>query len=163
MEDQSVPSGENAPNGEVDVPFGDAPKISESLGKLQRELENLKSATEHIEASQEAAQSAAEAAEDVQSATADLISSTDQVISRLDAVDFPGRLENIEEAIDRTNERADTLEGTLQQLQNAFEKRQDQIENRFTERLDAIERLAKGGIAAVVLVGAILILALFLV
>ena len=88
MEDQT--------NGQQNAPFGDVPKISESLASLQTELENLKSATQHIEESKEAAREAASAAERVPSATESLTSSTESLLNRIDAADFPERIERIE-------------------------------------------------------------------
>lgn len=113
METQPPSDSDPSPDDRAEVPFGSIPEISEALGRLQEKLRDLDSATAHIEKSQQAAKDASEAANEVPSAAADLVESAGELVERIDDVDFPSRLNQIENAVEENSEQMSTFESEV--------------------------------------------------
>lgn len=105
METQTPSDSDPSPDDRAEAPFGSIPEISEALGQLQEKLRDLESATAHIEKSQKAATDASEAANKVRSAAADLVESTGELVERIDDVDFPSRLDEIEDSVEENGKQ----------------------------------------------------------
>lgn len=146
---------ENESNGEADIPFADVPKISETLGRLQKELQDLKSATEHIEESQEAAEEAVDAAERVRSATGELTSSTESLVERIEKVNFPRRFGALEDLIE-------DLEKTIYEAHNTRDRKREEMEERLTEQMEQIEFLAQEAVVTSIIIGIVLAVIVYL-
>ena len=142
MEDDAQSSGTG------DLPFGDAPTISQSLGELEEELKRLRTAAEHIEASKEAASKAAEAADGVKEATQDLTDATQRLIDRIDAVDFPQRLDEIEASIGET--------------ESLVQSEVEEMKEEALAQVDEVKTWVIGAIIATVLTALLIVVAILL-
>lgn len=85
-------------------------EINEQLGILQQELTKLHSAVEYINKAKDAAAQAVESSQKVANAAHGLAQATGQLVKKIDQIDFPSRLEKLD----------NTVSGINQGVQNAL-------------------------------------------
>lgn len=106
---------------------------SSALVALERQLSGLKQATDHIQESKEAAENAVEAYRQLHEQSQALVEPVENLIKRIDAVHFPSRFDKLDASVTGLNAALQNVQGQVQKMESAFNKRLDQTEDAILE------------------------------